>query len=81
MAPSENLVGVLDADDLVVLHEVDVIGLEALETIRRVVWPRILWCGRRSWSCKKDLVAVTVAQGLAHAFLAAAIVVDPSNYP
>ena len=46
----EHPVGILEADDLVMLHQIDVIGLQALERFIQLPRGLPLASGRRSWS-------------------------------
>ena len=76
-ALGEDAVGVFQADDLVELHEVDDVGLQPLEATRRSA-RRPTPCVRPSILVIRKTFAVAVAQRLAHADLALAVVVVPA---
>ena len=46
----EDAVRIVEADDLVVLDQVDVVGLRGASATRRAAWRPPSWSGRRSWS-------------------------------
>src|SRR5207249_9835026 len=75
-ALSEDPVRVLQADDLMVLHQINMIGLQALERFVDLLGSSLLRAAV-DLGHEENFVPVTVAQGLAHADLAAAVMVVP----
>ena len=76
-ARGEDAVGVFHADDLVELDEVDHVGLESAEGLFELA----VECGGGAsvdFGHEEDLGAVAVAEGLAHADFADAVVVVPA---
>ena len=76
-AGSEDAVGVFHADDFVELDEVDHVGLEAAEGLFELL---VVLVGGAAVDLghEEDLLAVAVAQGLAHADFGDAVVVVPA---
>src|ERR1035437_9386023 len=76
-AVGEAAVGILHAQVLVDLHEVDVVGLQPLERFVDLAGGGLL-CASVKLGHEEDLLAVAVAQRLAHPDLAFAVVVVPA---
>ena len=75
-ALSEDPVRVLQADDLMVLHQIHVIGLQALERFVDLLGSS-LFGAAIDLGHEENLVPVPVAQRLAHADLASSVMVVP----
>ncbi len=76
-AGGEDAVGIFHADDFVELDEVDHVGLEAAEGLLELL---VVLVGGAAvdFGHEEDLLAVAVAEGLAHADLGDAVVVVPA---
>src|SRR5580704_8529183 len=73
----EDAVGIFEANDFVELYEVDGVSLEAAEGLLKLLV--VLDCGATvHFRHEEDLLAVTVAEGLAHTDLGDAVVVVPA---
>ena len=76
----EDPVRILEANDLVMLHQIDAIGLQTAQRLvelpRRLAFRAAVDLGHQ-----EDLVAIAVAERLAHADLAGAVVVVPASCP
>ena len=75
-ALGEEAIGVLHADVLVELDQVDVIGLQPLERFVDLLGRRLLRAAVELGH-EEDLLPIAVAKGLAHADFALALVVVP----
>src|SRR5205809_3876090 len=75
-ALSEDPVRVLQADDLMVLHQIHVIGLQALERFVDLLGSSLLRAAI-DLGHEENLVPVPIAQRLAHADLASSVMVVP----
>ena len=73
----EDAVGVFHADDFVELNEVDGVGLEAAERLLELLVVGVFGAAVH-FGHEEDLAAVAVAEGLAHADFAEAVVVVPA---